>query len=149
MARRSMRICIIALGTRGDVHPCVAPARGLRAAGHTVRVVSEAIFESVFQRHEIEFSAVQVDSRAFLQTDVARNFLEGEKKAFFTPSLWRSLGRKRIPAIHQRFVESWRACQDAEAIVVTPLGVLLAYSIAEKLDRPPRSGLHEARSSND
>ena len=46
----SMRIVIIASGSRGDVEPYVALGKGLQAAGHVVRLVTHRDFESLVTR---------------------------------------------------------------------------------------------------
>jgi sterol 3beta-glucosyltransferase len=39
-------ITILAVGTRGDVQPYVAPGLGLQEAGHKVRLVAADIFKA-------------------------------------------------------------------------------------------------------
>ena len=51
-----MRFCIIALGTRGDVQPCVTLARGLQLAGHDVCVAGEAFFVDGSGRNLVRLS---------------------------------------------------------------------------------------------
>lgn len=40
-----MRVAVLAMGSRGDVYPYLALARGLRAAGHEVRFAAYTNFE--------------------------------------------------------------------------------------------------------
>jgi hypothetical protein len=53
-----MRISVIAVGSRGDVQPYVAMGRGLRRAGHSVRVVTHAPFEAFVRGNGLDFSAL-------------------------------------------------------------------------------------------
>ncbi len=39
-----MRVTIIAIGSRGDVQPCVALGMGLQSAGHEIRLATHSSF---------------------------------------------------------------------------------------------------------
>lgn len=52
-----MKIIIFALGSRGDVQPYVALGAGLRAAGHTVRLLASADFRELVTAQGLEFIA--------------------------------------------------------------------------------------------
>ncbi|TMF40736.1 MAG: glycosyltransferase family 1 protein, partial [Chloroflexi bacterium] len=47
---KTMRITLFAFGSRGDVQPHIALGVGLRAAGHSVRIVTHALFEPLITR---------------------------------------------------------------------------------------------------
>jgi len=63
-----MRITIVALGTRGDVQPMLALSKGLQAAGHSLRLVAGANFESWVRSHGFGFVA-SVDMEAIMQSE--------------------------------------------------------------------------------
>ncbi|TYZ59244.1 hypothetical protein PybrP1_007885 [[Pythium] brassicae (nom. inval.)] len=51
-----MNICIMIVGTRGDVEPFVAIAKRLQADGHRVRIATHAVYRDlVAEQHGIEF----------------------------------------------------------------------------------------------
>ena len=50
-----MQITILALGSRGDVQPYVALGKGLREAGHTVRILATQEFQSLITAYDLEF----------------------------------------------------------------------------------------------
>jgi len=50
-----MRIAIIASGSRGDVEPYIALGQGLKNAGHVVRLVTHANFETLVTAPGLEF----------------------------------------------------------------------------------------------
>ena len=50
-----MRITIVAAGSRGDVEPYIALGKGLKTAGHYVRVMSHQNFDSLVSSHGLEF----------------------------------------------------------------------------------------------
>ncbi len=58
-----MHITIVALGSRGDVQPCVALGAGLRRAGHQVRIASYGVFADLVGRCGLEFAPVEGDPR--------------------------------------------------------------------------------------
>ena len=45
-----MKICILTIGTRGDVQPYIALGVGLKAVGHEVTIATLAAFESFGER---------------------------------------------------------------------------------------------------
>ena len=71
-----MRITIAALGTRGDVQPMLALATGLQAAGHSVRFVAGANFESWVRAHGFDFAA-SIDMEALMQSDAGTRWSQG------------------------------------------------------------------------
>lgn len=59
-------LTIMALGSRGDVLPCVVLGHGLRAAGFGVRVISFANFEPMANKYGLDFEPVPGDAQALL-----------------------------------------------------------------------------------
>ena len=53
-----MKVGIVTLGSRGDVQPYVALARGLMAAGHEVTIGAEPPYEDLVTRHSIPYVAL-------------------------------------------------------------------------------------------
>jgi sterol 3beta-glucosyltransferase len=58
-----MCIPIIALGSRGDVQPFIALARGLEARGHSVRILAAEDYGPLVQSYGVPFVPVigQID----------------------------------------------------------------------------------------
>ncbi|KAL3671130.1 hypothetical protein V7S43_004312 [Phytophthora oleae] len=50
-----MRICIIIVGTRGDVQPFLAIAQRLQQDGHRVRLATHAVYRDFVMSHGVEF----------------------------------------------------------------------------------------------
>jgi sterol 3beta-glucosyltransferase len=59
-----MRLAIQTLGTRGDIQPYLALARGLRDAGYEVVLATAARFESFVTSHGIPRRPVARGTRA-------------------------------------------------------------------------------------
>lgn len=64
-----MRIGLIAYGTRGDVQPILALAKGLNAAGHHTRVIAPANFEAWVRSHDLDCAPIRVDIQAMMQSE--------------------------------------------------------------------------------
>ncbi len=64
-----MRIGLIAYGTRGDVQPILALAKGLNAAGHHARVIAPANFEAWVRAHGLDCAPISVDIQAMMQSE--------------------------------------------------------------------------------
>lgn len=64
-----MRITILAIGSRGDVQPCIALGQGLQAAGFDVLIASHADFEPVIRQQGLEFALVTGSFQELLSDD--------------------------------------------------------------------------------
>jgi len=139
-----MRITILTLGTHGDVQPFVALGIGLQRAGHTVRVAARDRYREFITCRGLEFaslggdppaggppagwttSALRLPGELLHMARIARSFLPGR-----SAPRWPG----RTPWLDRLMESSWKACEDAEAIVA---GVLFFWvcHFAEKLDVP-------------
>ncbi len=63
-----MHITILALGSRGDVQPYAALGRGLKAAGHQVRLISFEGFASLVAEDELDFYPIHGDAQSLVAT---------------------------------------------------------------------------------
>ena len=82
MARR---FTILAHGSRGDVQPYVALGRGLRQAGHRVRLACPARFEQMVVDNGLEFAPLAGDPTTLardLRTLVEQGYELGQVEAF-------------------------------------------------------------------
>jgi|GEM_PF-3207973 len=68
-----MHITILAAGTRGDVQPYVAVGKGLKQAGHQVKLATHSSFEPLVRSHGLDFALVGGNPQQVLEEDrVAR-----------------------------------------------------------------------------
>lgn len=74
-----MRIAIQTLGTRGDVQPYVALARGLLRRGHEVQLAAPVQFESMVTRHGIDFWPLPGEFLALLDTPEGKAAIAGSR----------------------------------------------------------------------
>jgi sterol 3beta-glucosyltransferase len=124
-----MRITILALGSRGDVQPFIALAVGLQKTGrHQVRFAAPDNFASLAREFSLNFSPLGLDTQRMLGPggiDPDRNIL-----------LWLWEVLRSIKPLAERIADNtWLACQDAELIIYSMMGIG-AYHVAEKLGVP-------------
>lgn len=129
-----MRVVLLTLGTRGDVEPLVAFGLGLQRVGHDVLVVTSPEFESFVRGRGLGFAAVGAP------IDTGRSNGAYQRWATSERPLDRVLatinaGRRLAAIMPQLLREIWHACQGAEAIVCSRLGIA-GVDIAERLGVP-------------
>jgi sterol 3beta-glucosyltransferase len=62
-------VVIFAIGTQGDVRPCVALGQGLQRAGYPVRIATSANFAELVRQSGLEFYPLTADFQAMLESD--------------------------------------------------------------------------------
>jgi sterol 3beta-glucosyltransferase len=113
-----MKIAIATLGTRGDVQPYLALAKGLRARGHDVTLAAPENFRSWVEGHGIQFHSSGVDTEALLRSDEVRDVLAGNWTRLF--STWRSV---IIPMVQASLDATAAATRNADVIIFHPKAV--------------------------
>lgn len=128
-----MRIVIPITGSRGDVQPYIALGKGLRAAGHEVRVATHADFASSVFGQGLEFFALAGSARALHSTEAARRMVGAGGNPF---AYLRELVRLREPLMPDLMARCAEACRDADLVLLTQTTLLLGLSAAEKWGLP-------------
>jgi sterol 3beta-glucosyltransferase len=127
-----MRIAIIALGSRGDIQPYIALGKGLKDAGHFVRLITHENFEALVSSYGIEFFPVKGDVQEFLKTEEMRQLLEGGN--------FLAINARTSKAAQEAAIDWGQgglvACQGMELVVAGVGGLNVALSLAEKLQIP-------------
>jgi sterol 3beta-glucosyltransferase len=124
-----MRITVLAIGSRGDVQPLLALAVGLQQSGrHKICFAAPDNFESLAREYSLNFSPLGVDTQKLMGPggiNPGQNLL-----------IWFSEVLRSMKPLAERITENtWSACQDAELIIYSMMGVC-AYHVAEKLGIP-------------
>ena len=119
------RITLLTVGSRGDVQPFCAIARQLIARGHDVTLATSFNFANFVTQQDIDFAPIAGDFKQLLSSPEGLELLEGNTSVNLISDdlLWQQLS------------DAWRACQDAELLVFSPLA-LWGYHIAEALGIP-------------
>ncbi len=127
-----MRIAIIALGTRGDVQPYIALGKGLKAAGHVVRLITHENFETLVNSYGLEFWSVKGDVQAIMETPEMLALLE--KGNFLAITSYTAKAAQQAAIDWAR--DGFAACQGMDLLVAGVGGLFVALALAEKLKLP-------------
>jgi sterol 3beta-glucosyltransferase len=128
-----MHITVVAVGSRGDVQPCVAIGQGLKQAGYDVRVATHAIFADLVARCGLAFAPIEGDPR---QTMVGRSGQEWQNSGRNPLRFLRGVrGLTTFDSLKKSLSDTVEACRGTNAILFTVLGAP-AYHVAEMLNVP-------------
>ncbi len=129
-----MKLTIIALGSRGDVQPCVALGRGLADVGYAVRIVTLESFEAMVRQQGLEFFAVEGDAQALTNEMISRQM---NGKGLDLLHMYRGIMRT-FGAITESYRKSFSAeeLRDSGAILCQLPGGFYGYDLAEALCVP-------------
>ena len=126
----SMQITIIAPGSRGDVQPYVALGKGLKTAGHTVRLLTTHDFQDLVTAHSLDFFDVGGDMET-----IAR----GMQTLLEQGNMLKILGKMSQAAqgmAGQAVVTGMTACQGSDLIIAGLGGLFVGLALSEKLGIP-------------
>lgn len=127
-----MRIAIIALGSQGDVQPYVALGKGLKAAGHVVRLLTHENFEGLVSSHGLEFYPMEGNVQEIIETQEMRELLEKGNFLAITAHTAKETQRAAIKWTQAGLV----ACQDMDLLLTGVGGLYVGLALAEKLGIP-------------
>lgn len=128
-----MRICVLALGTHGDIRPLLALAEGLSRAGDQVLFATHRYFEKMVTDRGLGFRAVEVNPRDIIDSRLGRGWVSSGTNPLLFIRHFRTLAH----SFGQELMDDcYRACRDAEAIVTGLLGYFAAWNLAERLEVP-------------
>ena len=123
-----MHICILSVGTRGDVQPYIALGKGLQAAGHQIQLATLGMFEPMVRSYGLGFALIEESPLSFLDRVIASggNVVQRLLET-----------RRIITAMMERLLEdAWHAVQDADVIITSNLLIYPGYSLSEHLGVP-------------
>ncbi len=126
------KIVIFAAGSRGDIQPCVALGRALRARGDEVRLVASARYAPMAVAAGLELAPLTADPTEILESDAGQELLAGGRNPVkFLGGFRRILG----PMAERLLAECSDACKGADLILGPTLGFLPRH-IGEHLGVP-------------
>ncbi|QXJ23206.1 glycosyltransferase family 1 protein [Actinomadura graeca] len=115
------RIVIFSAGSRGDVQPCAALGRALRARGDEVCLVASARYAPLVAAAGLELAPLTADPVEILESDAGQELLSGGRDPvrFLT-------GFRRIlrPMAERLLAECLDACKGADLVLGPTLGFL-------------------------
>jgi sterol 3beta-glucosyltransferase len=126
------RVTLLAIGSLGDIRPMLALGAGLKQSGYQVTVASHDLFKKEIEALGLAFRSITMNPRDVLESEAGRAWLSSQanpvKSALALAALLRPVFRTVLD-------ESWRACQDAEALICSSLA-LWGHDIAASLRVP-------------
>ncbi|OBZ79076.1 Sterol 3-beta-glucosyltransferase [Grifola frondosa] len=124
---KSLHFTFLTIGSRGDVQPYIALAKGLLADGHRVRIATHGEFKEWIEAHGIEFGYVGGDPAELMRICV--------ENGTFTVSFLKEGMQKFRGWLDDLLKTSWEACQDTDVLVESP-SAMSGFHIAEALKIP-------------
>jgi UDP:flavonoid glycosyltransferase YjiC (YdhE family) len=124
-----MRITINAFGSRGDVQPYVALGKGLKEAGHDVRLSTHRIFEALVLEHHLDYFPMEGDPRQVLLTQAVAELGNNP----FRVNRW--IAENFRPALKEVFHATLDAAQGTDLLLNSALS-FAGWHVAEKLGIP-------------
>lgn len=126
-----MKITIFAAGSRGDIQPCLALAKGLRDAGYRVLLAIPENYAGLAQEHVIEVAPLRGDVQQVMSGELGRNFLEkgGSNPLQSVVAMRRLIGTVAMDMVH----DVYDACAETDGLiclgVFSPFGVCVAEAL--------------------
>lgn len=125
--QRSYKFTLLTIGSRGDVQPYIALAKGLLLEGHKVRIATHAEFRPWIEKYGIEFAEIAGDPAQLMK-------IMGEHGKFSVSFVREAASRFRS-WIDELLSTSWTACQGSDIIIESP-SAMAGIHIAEALEIP-------------
>lgn len=128
-----MHITIVAIGSRGDIQPCVALGKGLIKSGNKVRIATHKYFADFVKRQGMEFAPIEGDPRQAMEKESGQQWLKSGMSLVKFVRGMRDLFT--YESINKALNDTLEACRGTDAILYTALGSA-GYHVAEKLKVP-------------
>ena len=132
-----MHLTLLTIGSRGDVQPYVALGVGLKAAGHTVRLATHAIWADFATQYGLEFLDRWRVFPELMQGDKGQAFTGSSRNPLALVRAMRGLAGERSKA---SCATRWLPAKARDGLVFSTLGFLAAFSVVEKLGLPSVGG---------
>jgi sterol 3beta-glucosyltransferase len=123
----AMHIVILTVGSRGDVQPYIALAKGLMARGHQVTLGASKNFETFVTSNGVAFRPINADYYQLIDTPEGKAMMSGNPIRIV-----QNLRTVITPMIRQTIESAWQAAQGADFLIYHPK-VLIGADILEKL----------------
>ncbi|MFC2043039.1 glycosyltransferase [Chloroflexota bacterium] len=128
-----MHITIIAVGSHGDVQPCIALGLGLKRAGYEVRIAAHGVFSDFVEGYDLEFASITGNPRELMEQQSGQTWLQsGDNPVAFARGLKRLTTRDTIKKGQADILE---ACRSTNAVIYSMFGAA-GYHVAEMMGVP-------------
>lgn len=129
-----MKIVIVTIGTRGDVQPYLALAKGLISAGHSVTLCTHANFEPFAREHGVPLAPMPGDVQEILNSERGREILSRKNPI----ALSRGMTELAMPVLAQYAQVILEATRGADLILGSALGYFNSITAAQVNQVPLR-----------
>ncbi|KAH7334669.1 hypothetical protein B0J17DRAFT_86825 [Rhizoctonia solani] len=119
-------VCLT-IGSRGDVQPYIALARGLMAEGHRVTIVTHEEYKEWCEGWGVAHRTAGGDPGALMKLSV--------ETRMFSPQFFKEGLTNFRDWLDDLLLDSWKQCQDADVLIQSPSAMAGAH-IAEALRIP-------------
>lgn len=127
-----MHIAIIALGSRGDVQPYIALGKGLKEAGHTIRLIATQDFEALVKSHGLEFWPIRGNSQESIEGKEWREVSERGNLFVIMSQLIKHALRSAMEWLEDALI----ACEGMDILITGSVGLSIGIALAEKYHLP-------------
>ncbi|WP_217275163.1 glycosyltransferase [Microbacterium hominis] len=136
------RILVVTVGSRGDVQPYVALARGLQEAGHDVTLATCGRFAPFVAEHGVAFAPLSDDILLLLDSDAGRATIDEASGALGLIRSSIRLARQAGPINERLMADVWDVARTTrpELVIYHPKA-LAAPHVADKLGATAVQGL--------
>lgn len=125
-----MRVVMLTIGTRGDVQPFVALARGLSETGHPPLIVAPEVFGEFVASHGIAFAPLPGDPAEFI-----RNMVDRTGTRFGLQTIREAL-RWALPIAREVSAQTEAVSRGADVVLASFLATIAGCQAARQLDVP-------------
>lgn len=124
---KPLKFVLLTIGSRGDVQPYIALAKGLMAHGHKVKIASHSEFREWVEGYGIEYAEIAGDPGELMKIMI--------EHGMFSMSFIRDAASKFRSWIDDLLMTSWEACIGADVLIESP-SAMAGIHIAEALQIP-------------
>lgn len=125
--KENLHFTFLTVGSRGDVQPYIALARGLQKEGHRIRIATHSEFGRWIESFGIEFCEIGGDPAELMRICI--------ENGTFTLAFVRESVTKFRGWLDDLLVSCWHACQGTDVIIESP-SAIAGIHIAEALRLP-------------
>ncbi|GAA0725049.1 glycosyltransferase [Clostridium malenominatum] len=128
-----MKVSILTLGTRGDVQPYVALARGLIKNGHEALICTGKTFKNFIEGNGVAFHEATADLMGILESEEGRRVFNGGKYNIFKML---KFSKEVINPAYKKSLEDFLEASKGSDLIIYHPKALGAVDIADYLNIP-------------
>jgi UDP:flavonoid glycosyltransferase YjiC (YdhE family) len=128
-----MDIVFLTMGSRGDLQPCLALAKTLKARGHRVRIYAGSNFTPWIESHGIEVVPSVVNSRERAESELGRALVSNSQSVVKQMLVWRQMAKQLNFEPAKKLLED---CAGCDVVITDSTTETFTFTMAEILKVP-------------